>query len=143
MVANLTGAVVLTPLLLVHDRRTVWLVYAVMLLYGLLNVTIAPAQSASLVVLLPEDLLADANAALRTVQEGLRVLAPVAGAGLFTVLGGRAVAVLDMASFLAAAALVATLRLREPAPPLRSACTGSAGSAPGSGSSRRAPRCAA
>ncbi len=116
VVANLAGAGVLTPLLLVHDRGTVWLVYAVMLLYGFLNVLIAPAQSALLATLLPGDLLADANAALRTVQEGLRVLAPLVGAGLFALLGGRAVAVLDMLTFVAAAGLVASLRLREPAP---------------------------
>lgn len=111
--ANLAGAVILTPLLLVHDRRDVWLIYAVMLLYGVLNVLIAPAQSALLTALLPRDLLGDANAVLRTVQEGLRVLAPLAGAGLFTVLGGPAVVALDMATFLAAAALTARIRVTE------------------------------
>ncbi|MFG2039928.1 MFS transporter [Dactylosporangium sp. NPDC048998] len=111
--ANLSGAAILTPLLLVHHRRDVWLIYTVMLLYGLLNVLIAPAQSALLTSLLPPDLLADANATLRTVQEGLRVLAPLAGAGLFAFLGGHAVAALDMASFLAAAALTARIRISE------------------------------
>lgn len=56
--ANLSGAAILTPLLLVHHRRDVWLIYTVMLLYGLLNVLIAPAQSALLTSLLPRDLLA-------------------------------------------------------------------------------------
>jgi MFS family permease len=111
--ANLSGAAILTPLLLVHHRRDVWLIYTVMLLYGLLNVLIAPAQSALLTSLLPLHLLADANATLRTVQEGLRVLAPLAGAGLFAFLGGHAVAALDMASFLAAAVLTARIRVTE------------------------------
>jgi MFS family permease len=111
--ANLTGAAILTPLLLVHHRGDVWVIYAVMAFYGLLNVLIAPAQSALLTVLLPGDLLADANATLRTVQEGLRVLAPLAGAGLFTVLGGHAVAVLDMITFLAAAAFTARIKATE------------------------------
>jgi hypothetical protein len=114
--ANLSGAAVLTPLFLVDDRRDVWLIYTVMLLYGLLNILIAPAQSALLTSLLPADLLADANAVLRTSQEGLRVLAPLAGAGLFTFLGGPAVAALDMASFLAAAALTARIRVTETHP---------------------------
>jgi MFS family permease len=113
---NLAGAAVLTPLLLVHHRRDVWLIYTVMLLYGLLNVLIAPAQSALLTSLLPAELLADANAALRTAQEGLRVLAPIAGAGLFAFLGGHAVAVLDMTTFLAAAALTARTRITETHP---------------------------
>lgn len=111
--ANLSGTAILTPLLLVHHRRDVWLIHTVMLLYGLLNILIAPAQSALLTSLLPRDLLADANATLRTVQEGLRVLAPLAGAGLFAFLGGHAVVALDMASFLAAAALTAKIQITE------------------------------
>ncbi|MFI5910611.1 MFS transporter [Dactylosporangium sp. NPDC051541] len=114
--ANLAGTAVLAPLLLVRDRGDVWLIYAVMALYGLLNVVIAPAQSALLTVLLPPDLLADANATLRTVQQGLRILAPLAGAGLFTLVGGPAVAALDMATFLAAAACTAAVHVAEPRP---------------------------
>jgi hypothetical protein len=112
--ANLAGALVLVPLLLVRDRGDVWLIYGVMMLYGLLNVLIAPAQSALLTVLLPANLLADANATLRTVQEGLRIIAPLAGAGLFAFVGGQAVVALDMVTFLAAAALTARIRIREP-----------------------------
>src|SRR5262249_12620680 len=74
VVANIAGVVVLAPLLLVHRHEDVWLIYTVMFFYGLLNITIAPAQSALLAGLLPGELLADANAALRTIQEGLRVL---------------------------------------------------------------------
>jgi MFS family permease len=111
--ANVAGAVVLTPLLLVQTRQDIWIIYTVMFLYGLVNVLIAPAQSALLKVLLPAELLGKANAALRTVQEGLRVLAPLVGAGLFALLGGRTVALLDMATFLAAAGFVAALRVTE------------------------------
>lgn len=111
--ANVAGAVVLVPLLFVQGRQHVWIIYSVMFLYGLVNVLIAPAQSALLAVLLPSELLGKANAALRTVQEGLRVLAPLVGAGLFALLGGRAVALLDMATFLAAASFIATLRVTE------------------------------
>ncbi|NMO51598.1 MFS transporter [Actinoplanes sp. TBRC 11911] len=114
--ANLAGAVVLAPLLLVRDRGDVWVIYGVMTLYGLLNVSIAPAQSALLTVLLPANLLADANATLRTVQEGIRIVAPLAGAGLFAFVGGQAVVALDMASFVGAAALTARIRVVEPRP---------------------------
>jgi MFS family permease len=114
VVANLAGVAVLAPLLLVHRREDVWLIYTVMAFYGLLNVTIAPAQSALLAGLLPSELLADANGALRTIQESLRVLAPLVGAGLFTLVGGAGVAFADMLTFLAAAGFVAALRHREP-----------------------------
>jgi Major Facilitator Superfamily len=111
--ANLAGAAMLVPLLFVDGREDVWLIYVVMVLHGGLTMLIAPAQSALLVTLLPAELRTDANAALRTTQEGLRVLAPLAGAGLFGLLGGHAVALLDMATFVIAAALVASLRHTE------------------------------
>jgi MFS family permease len=110
---NLTGALILTPLFLVRDAGDVWIIYAVMLGYGALNVLIEPAQSALLAVLLPDDLRAPANATLRTAQEGLRLVAPLAGAGLFAVLGGPAVVALDVATFLGAAAFTASVTLRE------------------------------
>ncbi|MGR6322203.1 MFS transporter [Micromonospora soli] len=114
--ANLVGAVVLLPLLAVRGPGQVGLVYAVMFLYGCLNLVIAPAQSALLTTLLPDDLLASANGLLRTARESLRLLAPLAGAGLYALLGGAAVAVLDMATFVGAAALLLTLRVPDPAP---------------------------
>lgn len=114
--ANLAGAAILLPLLAVRGPDQVDLIYAVMFLYGCLNLVIAPAQSALLVNLLPEDLLVDANALLRTIRESLRLLAPLAGAGLYALLGGVAVAVLDMVTFVAAAALLLFLRVPDPAP---------------------------
>lgn len=113
---NLLGALILVPLFAVRDAGDVWLVYVVMLLYGTVHITIAPAQSALLKTLLPDDLLASANGALRTAQESLRILAPLAGAGLFAAFGGPAVVVLDMVTFLAAAALTFSLSIRERRP---------------------------
>ncbi|WP_433314179.1 MFS transporter [Micromonospora chersina] len=116
VVANLAGAAILLPLLAVRGPDQVPLIYAVMFLYGCLNLVIAPAQSALLVCILPGELLADANALLRTARESLRLLAPLVGAGLYALLGGAAVAALDMATFVAAAVLLLTLRVAEPAP---------------------------
>ncbi|NES12589.1 MULTISPECIES: MFS transporter [Micromonospora] len=114
--ANLAGAAILLPLLAVRGPDQVSLIYAVMLLYGCLHLVIEPAQSALLVTLLPADLLAGANALLRTVRESLRLLAPLAGAGLYALFGGAAVAVLDLATFVGAAALLLTLRGPDPTP---------------------------
>lgn len=123
LAANLAGAAMLTPLLLVHDGGDVWIIYLVMVLYGTLNILIAPAQSALMSTLLPSELLVSANAALRTVQESLRVLAPLLGAGLFAALGGHAVVALDVVTFLVAAGFIAALPRTEPAP-ARAATTG-------------------
>ena len=53
---------------------------------------------------------APANAALQTVREALRLVAPVAGAGLYTVAGGGAVAILDAATFLLATGALLALQ---------------------------------
>ncbi len=116
IVANLaTGAAVL-PLLLVHDRGDIWILYAVTAAYGFSYTVLGSGQSALLASLLPEDELADANAVLQTVREGLRLVAPLAGAALFTAVGGAAVAVLDAATFVLAAAAIALMRTPDPRP---------------------------
>jgi MFS family permease len=119
--ANLAGVVVLLPLLAVRDAGDAWVIYLVMLMYGALDIVIAPAQSALMAELLPPSLRASANGLLRTAQESLRVLAPLAGAGLFALVGGVTVALIDMATFLAAAGLLAGLRYR--AAPVRRSLT--------------------
>ena len=83
---------------------------------GASYVILAAGQSALLSTLLPPDLLGPANAALQTVREGLRLVAPVAGAGLYTVAGGGAVAILDATTFLLATGALIALKLREPKP---------------------------
>ena len=112
------GAFVLL-LLLVHDRGDAWLIYAVALVYGALGTVFFPARAALLKIMLPEELLADANGALTSTREGLRIIAPLAGAGLYTVLGGGAVAVLDSATFAASVFFLSRMRVHEekPAPP--------------------------
>jgi MFS family permease len=111
----LLGAFVLV-LLFVHDRSDAWLIYAVALAYGALGTVFFPARAALLKVMLPEELLADANGALTATREGLRIIAPLAGAGLYTVLGGSAVAVLDSATFAASAFFLSRMRVTEEKP---------------------------
>ena len=94
------GALVLL-LLLVHDRSDAWLIYAIAFLYGAIGTVFFPARAALLKTMLQEELLATANGALTATREGLRIIAPLAGAGLYTWLGGGAVAVLDSATFAA------------------------------------------
>ncbi|HXP57452.1 MAG TPA: MFS transporter [Streptosporangiaceae bacterium] len=110
-----TGGAVLL-LLLVHGRGQVWLVYLVMTWYGLAYSALAAAQSALLTTMLPAELLADANGALRTVQESLRLVGPLTGAGLFVLVGAHAVAILDAATFAVPVISLLALRVREPAP---------------------------
>ncbi len=106
----------LLSLFLVHGRSQLWLIYLVAALYGATAVVFGSARSALLTVMLPESLLADANAALQTVGEGMRLVAPLVGAGLFSAIGGAGVAAIDAATFLVSAACLWRLPLEEPAP---------------------------
>jgi MFS family permease len=113
---SVLGAIVLL-LLFVHDRNDAWLIYAVALAYGALGTVFFPARAALLKIMLPEELLAEANGVLTSTREGLRIIAPLAGAGLYAVFGGGAVAVL--ATFAASVFFLSRMRVQEekPAPP--------------------------
>ena len=119
IVSDCVLGVVVLLLLLVHDRGDAWLIYAVALVYGAVGTVFFPARAALLKVMLPEELLADANGALSSTREGLRIVAPLAGAGLYTLFGGGSVAVLDSVTFAASAFFLSRMRVPEqnPAPP--------------------------
>jgi Na+/melibiose symporter-like transporter len=110
-----TGALTLA-LLGVHGRHQVWLIWAVMAGFGVSSSLLSAAQSGFLHTLLPEDRLGDAQGWLSTVREGLRLVAPLIGAGVFAVVGGHVVALIDVASFIVAAATVSTIHVEEPKP---------------------------
>jgi MFS family permease len=113
---NLATAAVVLPLLAVHDRGDLWLIYAVAVAYGASYSILGAGQTALLATILPEELRVEANGALQTLREAQRLIAPLAGAGLFSAVGGGAVAVIDAATFIAAAALLIAMRVEEPAP---------------------------
>jgi MFS family permease len=130
--SNLTGAVVVLGILLVHGRSQLWIVYLVVFCYGLVGSVIGPAQTALLPSLVPEDLLAAANAALQTLTQGLRIVTPLVGAGLFTLVGAGAVAEIDAGTFGVAILSLLALRVTEPPPgvPEGSAPAGALGEGP-------------
>jgi MFS family permease len=116
IVTNLATAAAVLPLLLVHDRGDVWIIYAVTLVYGIAYTVLGAGLSGLLATMLPADELADANGVMQTAREGLRLFAPLAGAALFTAAGGAAVALLDAATFVLAAGSLALMRVAEPKP---------------------------
>jgi MFS family permease len=114
--ANLAAAAGVCCLLLVQGRGQVWLIYPVMFGYGALSSLIYSAQTALLAVMLPADLLGEANSLLQMAAMGLRVVSPLLGAGLLAWAGPLPVVLLDAGTFALAAGAVAALRVREPAP---------------------------
>lgn len=113
IVGNLATAALLLLLLLVHDAGDVWLIELVMTGYGCSAVLLGAGSAALLPDVVPSELLGQANALLRSLREGLRIIAPAFGTGLFALLGGGAVAVADAATFVVAAAALLLLRVRE------------------------------
>jgi MFS family permease len=114
--ANLLGFALVLLNLLVHGRGQIWIIYLAIFLSGVLAGAITPALTALLPALVPEDLLAEANGAQQTLNEGLRLVTPLIGAGLFALAGGAVVAEIDAATFLVAVAALLALRIDEPKP---------------------------
>ena len=80
---NLISAAVVSTLWLVQDRDQLWLLFAVAVWYGFSSVMFNAAISGLVQAMLPMDLVGPANGLLATVRQGLRLIGPLAGAGLF------------------------------------------------------------
>lgn len=110
----------MAPLLLtlcaVDAPGELWLLYAVLFVYGAAGTVHDAAESALVAGAVDRSLLGDFNGLRMTANEGMKLLAPLAGAGLYTAYGGSGVAVLDAAGFLTAALVYMSLRVREERP---------------------------
>ncbi|MGH7693075.1 MAG: MFS transporter, partial [Candidatus Dormibacteria bacterium] len=114
--ANLLGAASVLPLLLVRGPGEVWVIYLVMVLYGAIGTLISAAGTALLVTVVPSEDLGQANGFIQTLSEGMRLITPLVGAGLFTLVGGAVVAELDVATFLIASCLLWRMLVQESRP---------------------------
>ncbi len=79
-------------LVAVDEAADMWLIYLVTFGYGWIGYVTAAAQSGLLRDLLDDDELAGANGPLTTLDQGLRLVTPLAGAGVYALYGGGAVA---------------------------------------------------
>jgi predicted MFS family arabinose efflux permease len=117
IVVNLLQALSLLPLLLV-DQLGLWVIYAVLVVESSVSQLFNPAQVALMPSLLAggEEELLTANALSGVGRHLARLIGPAIG-GLVVAAGGlSAVAVVDSASFVGSAAMLALIRAR-PAPP--------------------------
>ncbi|QIS18795.1 MFS transporter [Nocardia terpenica] len=133
VVTNLVLAVVMTTPLALHTPGQVWLLFVVLLVVGIGMVLTDAAETALVATAIAPELRGDFNGLVRTAIESMKLLAPVAGAGLFTEIGGPAVALLDAFTFVAAAAAFRLLRV----PRLHPRNTTPRTTNPGSASRRR------
>jgi MFS family permease len=113
---SLASAIAVLPLTLVRDAGDVWIVWGVAFLYGISMIVLPAALNGLLKEIVSDDQLVQANSSLQTVKEGYRLIGPIIGAGLFAWIGGWAVAVLDAATFLAAAVIIGSMSLQDQRP---------------------------
>ncbi|HEX5120571.1 MAG TPA: MFS transporter [Pseudonocardiaceae bacterium] len=109
------GAGVLS-LLAVHDRHQLWLIYVVAALAGLSTDVLGSSRGALLKDMLADERLGPANALLQTISQGTRLLSPLLGAGLYTVLGGHGLAIAVATMFGVAALAMTAVRVAESPP---------------------------
>jgi MFS family permease len=111
LASNLILAVTLLPLLLVRSADFVWIVYLV----GFVQSTVAqfanPAEAALLPTLVREEQLVTANSLSALNMNVSRLVGPTLGGLIAAATGIRGVTLIDSATFLAAASLVAFLAL--------------------------------
>ncbi|WP_141726819.1 MFS transporter, partial [Streptomyces niveus] len=113
---NLAMAALLPLLLVVDSESRIWILFAVLFVYGVSGVVQDAAEAALVATAIDKRLLGDFNGLRMTANEGMKLLAPLAGAGLYAAYGGGTVALLDTATFALAAALFALMRVREEKP---------------------------
>ncbi|MET7510337.1 MFS transporter [Streptomyces albidoflavus] len=117
---DLAAAALLLLLAATASADRLWLILAVLVLYGVCGTVHDAAGTALVATALDPRVLGAFNGLRLTANEGMKLLAPLTGAALFTWYGGPAVALLDALTFLCAAVLYTLLRtpdpVREPRP---------------------------
>lgn len=99
-------AAIVMVLLTVRSAEQVWVIFAVVLVYGAVGCITGAAQAGLLRDLLPDDHLASGNGMLSTVDQSFRLVSPLAGAALYAVAGPHAVVVATATLFAVAAVLM-------------------------------------
>ncbi|WP_328868499.1 MFS transporter [Streptomyces sp. NBC_00304] len=122
--SNIVMALLLTTLIAVDSAGRLWILFMALMAYGASSVLMDSAESALVAEAVGARLLGDFNGLRMTANEGMKLVAPLTGAALYTRFGGVSVALLDAASFALAAGLYGLLPVRGAA---RAAAGGGAG----------------
>ncbi|EDY55292.2 integral membrane efflux protein [Streptomyces sviceus ATCC 29083] len=110
------GNLLLAALLPVLLTERAAVILTVLFVYGAVGVVQDAAESALVAGAVAPALLGDFNGLRTALTEGMKLVAPLAGAGLYALYGGPAVALLDAATFVLAALLSCALRVRKDGP---------------------------
>ncbi|MEV7086393.1 MFS transporter [Streptomyces sp. NPDC093085] len=114
--SHLAMGALLSTLPVVDSAGRLWILFSVLFLYGVSGVVQDAAEAALVTAAVDRRLLGDFNGLRMTANEGMKLLAPPAGAALYARYGGGPVALLDAGTFVVAAGVFALLRVREERP---------------------------
>ena len=112
---NAVTAAIVLSLLAVQGRGQLWIIDAVAVGYGISGVVSGAASAGLFRDLLPDEDLGAANAAIQTASQGLRLVSPAVGAGLYAAFGGGSLAILDAATFVVVIIALASIDVPEEA----------------------------
>jgi MFS family permease len=129
---NVAQAVTVAVLVLVAEPGMLWLVYVVAAAQSSLAALSGPAETSLVPTLVEDEMLVPANALNGLNNRLARLLGVPLGGALLTTVGIEAVILVDVGSFLLAAALIAGIRVparpAEPAPDVAEAAAGAVSS---------------
>lgn len=118
-IAELSQALALVPLFLVHSQQWIWIVYIFAFVESIISQFFIPAKSAIIPNLVDEEHLLAANSLNSMSQELTRLVGPFLGGILLGLLGINSVIVVDAASFLISAGMIALISLPASAIPAK------------------------
>ncbi len=110
LVNDVVTGIVVAALVFVHNRGDVWLIYLVAIEYGISGQIYRAARGGLLHSMVPGEKLGDVNGLFSSLAQGVRIIGPAAGAGLYAAWGGGVVALADTGTFLFSAASYLLLR---------------------------------
>ena len=99
MINDAVTALSIALLLLVHNRHDVWLIYVVAGVYGISGLIYRAARGGLLHSMVPDELLGEANGLFTSLSQGMKIIGPLVGAGIYAAWGGGVVAVADIGTF--------------------------------------------
>jgi len=111
--ANALSALSLLGLIGVHGASDVWRVYLIIVIYGALATVSSAADVGLRTTVFDREQFGSINGLLSTVSEGLRLIVPLVGAGLFVLAGAMAVVAIDIGTYVLAIGLLLLIRVQE------------------------------
>jgi MFS family permease len=111
IVADLSRALILLPLLLIHSNHLIWLVYIVAFIETTISQFFSPATGALIPQLVDEQRLVAANSLNSLGEELTRLIGPTLGVAIFALLGLNSVVLTDSISYVFSGVMILLISL--------------------------------